>query len=88
MARRGAGLLLRKDPLGEDVSWSYPNFLQGPTLAPGTQAGISQVDGGRFQIGNFFFALRGQEGHVPFTVVFFRARNISVADSRNQPATR
>ena len=39
-------------------------------------------------IGNFFFALRGLEGHVPFTVVFFRARNISVADSRNQPATR
>ncbi len=38
--------------------------------------------------GNFFFALHGQEGHVPFTVVFFRARNSSVADSRNQPAAR
>jgi hypothetical protein len=37
----------------------------------------------RIQIGNFFFALHGQEGHVPFTVVFFRARNISVADSRH-----
>jgi hypothetical protein len=35
-----------------------------------------------------FFALRGQEGHVPFTVVFCRPRNISVADSRNQPAAR
>jgi site-specific DNA recombinase len=43
---------------------------------------------GIFQIGNFFFPLRGQEGHVPFTVVFCRARNISVADSRNQLAAR
>ena len=35
-----------------------------------------------------YFAFRGQDGHVPFTVVFCRARNISVADSRNQLAAR
>jgi len=35
-----------------------------------------------------YFDFRSQEGHVPFTVVFCWARNISVADSRNQPAAR
>src|SRR5512139_2082834 len=35
---RGAGLLLRKDPLGEDVSWSYPNFGKYTTSVPDPQA--------------------------------------------------
>ncbi len=52
--------------------------------APKKAAALFRIS---FQIGNFFFRSPLPGCHVPFTV-FFQARTISVADSRNRLAAR